>query len=153
MKREDLRVRYGVSDIVLTKKEDKKFSGTIELDHPALSEVDFYLDEEEDGEFRYAGEDVILDMDQMDQLNSKYITAKKGQVVSDVELFFISYEDEDGNELDQDEVEEFLKQELVDQVIEEMRRDFNSGDLTAIDELLKHVDDRWLRGYLPEKGL
>jgi hypothetical protein len=153
MKRENIRVRYGVSDIVLTKKEDKKFNGTIELDNPVLSEASFYFDEEEGSEIRYAGEDVILDMDEMDQLNSKYITAKEGQVVSDVELYFVCYEDEDGNELDQEEVDEFLKQDLVDQVIEEMRRDFNGGDLTAIDELLKHVDDRWLRGYLPEKGL
>jgi hypothetical protein len=43
------------------------------------------------------------------------------------------------------------KQDLVDQVIEEMRKDFSSGDTTAIDELLLQVPDNLLRGYLPEK--
>ncbi len=43
------------------------------------------------------------------------------------------------------------KQNLVDQVIEEMRKDFSSGDITAIDELLMRVPDNLLRGYLPEK--
>jgi hypothetical protein len=43
------------------------------------------------------------------------------------------------------------KQELVDQVLDEMRKDFECGDITAIDELLQHIDDKWLKGYLPEK--
>lgn len=162
MKRENLRVRYGVSDIVLDPQEDEKFNGTIELDSPVLSEVNFYFDEDEDGEdedgnpttfYRHAGEDVIMDMDQMEQLTSKYVKAKDGEVRDDIELYFVCYEDEDGNELNQDEVDEFLKQELIDRVLEEMRKDFENGDVTAIDELLKHVDDRWLKGYLPEEGI
>jgi hypothetical protein len=43
------------------------------------------------------------------------------------------------------------KQDLVDQVLEEMQKDFSSGDTTAIDELLMQVPDNLLRGYLPEK--
>jgi hypothetical protein len=41
-------------------------------------------------------------------------------------------------------------QELVDKVIEEIKRDVYSGDLTAIDELLKFIPVQYLKGYLPE---
>ena len=43
------------------------------------------------------------------------------------------------------------KQELIDKVLDEMRRDFDSGDITAIDGLLQHVDSKVLKDYLPEK--
>lgn len=40
---------------------------------------------------------------------------------------------------------------LVDQVLAEMRKDFDSGDVTAIEELLKMLPKEALVGYLPEK--
>jgi len=44
------------------------------------------------------------------------------------------------------------KQELVDAVIEEMKRDISNNDWTAIDELLYHnVDTERLEAFLPEK--
>lgn len=43
------------------------------------------------------------------------------------------------------------KQELIDQVLDEMRRDFEGGDITAIDGLLQLVDSKALKDYLPEK--
>jgi hypothetical protein len=44
------------------------------------------------------------------------------------------------------------KQELVDAVIEEMKRDISNNDWTAIDELLyHHVDTERLEAFLPEK--
>lgn len=108
MKRENLRVRYGISDIVLNKDENEKFNGTIKIDSPAFSEASFYFDEEDEEGFRYAGVDIVLNMDEMDKLTSKYVKAKDGEVHDDVEIFFVSFEDEDGNELDQDEVDVFL---------------------------------------------
>jgi len=42
-------------------------------------------------------------------------------------------------------------QELIDEVIEEIKRDISSGDLTALDELLKAIPLSYLNGYLPEK--
>ena len=41
-------------------------------------------------------------------------------------------------------------QELVDKVIEEIKRDIENGDVTALDELLKFVPIEYLKGYLPE---
>lgn len=52
---------------------------------------------------------------------------------------------------------EFLKpqeekfQELVDEVIEQIKKDIAMGDLTAVDELLKFIPEEYLKGYLPEK--
>ena len=44
------------------------------------------------------------------------------------------------------------KQELVDAVIEEMKRDISNNDWMAIDELLyHHVDTERLEAFLPEK--
>ena len=40
---------------------------------------------------------------------------------------------------------------LIDRVLDEMRRDFDGGDLTAIEELLKMLPKESLMGYLPEK--
>lgn len=42
------------------------------------------------------------------------------------------------------------KQQLIDLVIEEMKKDIASGDVTAIDELLQFVPEEYLKGYLPE---
>jgi len=42
------------------------------------------------------------------------------------------------------------KQKIVDDVISQMKKDFEEGDLTAIDELLKFVPIEFLKGYLPE---
>lgn len=40
---------------------------------------------------------------------------------------------------------------LIDRVLDEMRKDFDSGDVTAIEELLKMLPKEALMGYLPEK--
>lgn len=44
-------------------------------------------------------------------------------------------------------------QELVDKVLAEIVKDVQSGDHTAIEELLKHHSVYALRGYLPEEGI
>lgn len=41
-------------------------------------------------------------------------------------------------------------QPLVDQVIEQIKKDINDGDLTVLDELLKFIPIEYLRGSLPE---
>jgi hypothetical protein len=43
------------------------------------------------------------------------------------------------------------KQELIDLVIEQIKSDINSGDITALDELLSFLPKKYLSGYLPEK--
>ena len=40
---------------------------------------------------------------------------------------------------------------LINRVIEEIRKDFAMGDLTALDELLSFVPRENLIGYLPEE--
>jgi hypothetical protein len=42
------------------------------------------------------------------------------------------------------------KDELIDMVLEEIKRDIEMGDLTAIAELLQTVPDEILKSYLPE---
>lgn len=41
-------------------------------------------------------------------------------------------------------------QQLIDDVIEQIKKDIADGDVTAIDELLKFVPEKYLKGYLPE---
>jgi len=43
------------------------------------------------------------------------------------------------------------KQELIDQCLEVIKKDVADGDLTAIDELLSFVPEKYLKGFLPEK--
>ena len=43
------------------------------------------------------------------------------------------------------------KQELVNAVIEEVKKDIANNDLTAIDALLYNVDTKLLQGFLPEE--
>ena len=43
-----------------------------------------------------------------------------------------------------------IAQELIDAVLEQIKTDIKSGDLTAIAELLKFVPEKYLIGYLPE---
>ena len=42
-------------------------------------------------------------------------------------------------------------EELINQVLFEMSKDFISSDLTAIEELLKYTPVERLKGYLPEQ--
>ena len=42
-------------------------------------------------------------------------------------------------------------QDLVDMVLEQIKKDVASGDVTAIDELLKFIPEKYLIAYLPEK--
>ena len=46
--------------------------------------------------------------------------------------------------------QEDAKQKLIDAVIEQIKEDVASGDLTAVDELLTFVPEKNLKGYLPE---
>ena len=41
--------------------------------------------------------------------------------------------------------------ELIDQVLEQIRKDVEAGDMTAIEELLDTVSERDLRAFLSEK--
>jgi len=41
-------------------------------------------------------------------------------------------------------------QELVDTVIEDIRKQFQEGDITVLDELLKFIPVQYLKGSLPE---
>ncbi len=49
------------------------------------------------------------------------------------------------------ERQEDIKQELIDKVLEEIKKDVETGDVTAIDELLKCCPVKNLQAYLPEK--
>jgi len=42
---------------------------------------------------------------------------------------------------------------IIDTVLEQIKLDVHSGDLTAIEELLKSVPEENLKGYLPEEKL
>lgn len=46
--------------------------------------------------------------------------------------------------------EQNIGQDLIDKCIERIKEDVESGDLTAIDELLKFVPKQFLEGFLPE---
>jgi hypothetical protein len=46
---------------------------------------------------------------------------------------------------------ETQKQKLIDMVIEQIKYDINTGDVTAINELLRFVPDVNLIGYLPDE--
>ena len=43
-----------------------------------------------------------------------------------------------------------MNQELIDQVIEQIKKDVESQDMTAIEELLRVVPDEHLSSYLSE---
>jgi hypothetical protein len=43
-------------------------------------------------------------------------------------------------------------QPLVDEVIEDIRKQFQEGDITVLDELLKFIPVQYLKGSLPEEG-
>lgn len=43
------------------------------------------------------------------------------------------------------------KQDLIDAVIEELKRDIESGDYTVLEELLSFIPSRKLIGSLPEE--
>lgn len=45
-----------------------------------------------------------------------------------------------------------VDQGLIDAAIEQILIDVESGDLTAIEELLRHVPEQQLRGFLSEIG-
>jgi hypothetical protein len=43
-----------------------------------------------------------------------------------------------------------MNEELIDTVIERIKQDIAVEDLTAIVELLSHVPEQYLKGYLPD---
>ena len=42
------------------------------------------------------------------------------------------------------------KQQVLDTVIEQIKRDIEGGDVTALYELLKHIEHEELMAFLPE---
>jgi hypothetical protein len=48
-------------------------------------------------------------------------------------------------------LKQYIMSSLIDRVIEEIRKNFAMGDLTALDELLSFVPRENLIGYLPEE--
>ena len=44
-----------------------------------------------------------------------------------------------------------MNEKLIDMVLEQIKADVESGDLTATAELLKFVPEKYLVGYLPEE--
>jgi hypothetical protein len=42
------------------------------------------------------------------------------------------------------------KQELIDSVLDQIEIDVKIGDLTAIEELIQYIPEKFLMGYLPE---
>lgn len=44
-----------------------------------------------------------------------------------------------------------MTENLIDLVLEQISKDIESGDLTAIEELLKAVPEENLKGYLSEE--
>ena len=61
-----------------------------------------------------------------------------------------SYIEEDHVDGEGNPDDEESSQELIDEVIAEIKKDIAMGDETAIDELLKFLPISVLRGYLPE---
>jgi hypothetical protein len=45
-----------------------------------------------------------------------------------------------------------MKQQLVEKVLEQMVKDIEAGDLTAIEELIADIPDQVAIHYLPEGG-
>lgn len=43
-----------------------------------------------------------------------------------------------------------MKQQLIDKVLEQMVKDIEAGDLTAIEELIADIPDKTAIHYLPE---
>ncbi len=43
-----------------------------------------------------------------------------------------------------------MNEVLIDRVIEQIRKDLDNGDVTAIFELLVYIPDKALEAYLPE---
>ena len=44
-----------------------------------------------------------------------------------------------------------INQRLIDTVIDQIKVDVAQGDFTAIDEMLKNIEQKHLREYLPEE--
>lgn len=42
------------------------------------------------------------------------------------------------------------KRSIIDYVIDQIELDIVNGDITALEELLKHIPIEYLQGYLPE---
>ena len=49
-------------------------------------------------------------------------------------------------------VKEAVSQELMDQVIMQIKQDCDMGDYTAIEELIKDIPEHNLRGFLSDYG-
>ncbi len=44
-----------------------------------------------------------------------------------------------------------IREQLIDDVLEQIERDVDNGDMTAIQELIAHLPDSVLEAYLPEE--
>lgn len=43
--------------------------------------------------------------------------------------------------------------DLIDRVLDQIKKDVEDGDLTAVAEMLTHVANKHLEGYLPDRDL
>ena len=50
-------------------------------------------------------------------------------------------------------VKEEAREALLSLVLAHIVEDVRNDDLTAIDELIRKLDDKWLKGYLPEEDV
>lgn len=95
----------------------------------------------------------VSEYDSAEELeNDLEASLKEGNFKVDGDTYVPADECELG-ELSCDVSREEPSQELVDKVLAEVVKDVQSGDHTAIEELLKHHSAYALRGYLPEEGI
>ena len=45
-----------------------------------------------------------------------------------------------------------MRVELINKVLEQIKKDLEAGDVTALEVLLGEVSEKSLRGFLPEEG-
>lgn len=96
--------------------------------------IDVYLTESDDEEgfvVAYVDADGIVEWKQLSRLDG-YDMTPVHEAVKEAQ-----------------EKQEEIKQELIDKCLTEIKNDVASGDVTAIDELLKFVPTKNLLAYLP----
>jgi hypothetical protein len=70
----------------------------------------------------------------------------------EIKMFALSQKDVEKNIRLNAQVKKHNNQALVDEVLEEIKKDVLSGDLTAIDEMLFFLPTSVLKGYLANEG-
>ena len=78
---------------------------------------------------------------------------EEGKVIAEIEADGqIIYKDERAktDPYAKEIIKEAHKQMLLDRVVDQIKRDIELSDVSAVEELLKFIDDEFLIGYLPE---